>query len=207
METGNVAQWVSAIVSAIIAILAIWGEFIRSQLAGPRLAVTLLNPDGEKTVWTGPGIAPKPTRFYHLRIKNGRRWAPARNVRIVLTGLARTGADNSFASLPLSGPLQLQWQFAQTSPQYPVIGPDHTCDLGHGESDSGFSLSTYVTPNNFRRMIAGNQRMRVEIRGLADNGESEPLFLEIAWDGEWSDDTVEMRRHLIVKAVTSVDGN
>jgi hypothetical protein len=145
--------------------------------------------------------------FYHLRVKNGRRWAPARNVRVVLTGLARSTADQSFATLPLSGPLQLQWQFAQTSLQYPVIGPDHTCDLGHVESNSGFSLSTYVTPNNFQGMIRGNQRIRVEIRGLADNGESDPLFLEIAWDGVWSDDTVEMRRHLLVKAVQSIDGN
>jgi len=169
--------------------------------------VTLLNPDGERTTWTGPGIMPKPTRFYHLRIRNARRWAPARNARVVLTGLARTSADQSFATLPLSGPLQLQWQFAQSSPQYPVIGPDHTCDLGHLESDSGFSLSTYVTPNNFQGIIRGDQRMRVEIRGLADNGESEPLLLEIAWDGGWSDDTVEMRRHLIVKTVKSIGGN
>ena len=207
MKTGNLAQWVSAIVGAIIAILAIWGEFIRSRLAGPRLAVALLNPDGEKTKWNGPGITPTPTRFYHLRVKNGRRWAPAKNVRVVITGLARAIADQSFATLPLSGPLQLEWQFSSMTPQYPVIGPDHTCDLGHVESNVGFSLRTYVTPNNWQGAIAADQRMRVEIRALADNGESEGLFIEIAWDGVWSEDTVEMRRHLVVKTVTSLGGN
>jgi hypothetical protein len=85
--------------------------------------------------------------------------------------------------------------------------PDHTFDLGHVESDSAFRLSPYVTPNNFQGTALGNQRMRVEIRAIADNGESEPLFLEIAWDGIWSDDTVEMRRHLVVKPIKSIDGN
>jgi len=206
MEIGSLAQWTAALLSAVIAILAIWGDLIRSRFAGPRLTVDLLNPDGEKTLWTGPGIAPKATRFYHLGVRNERQSAPARNVRVVLTGLARPRADQSFAKLPLSGPLQLQWQFANMSPQYPVIGPDHTCDLGHVEDDSGFSLATYVTPNNFQGAIRGNERMRVEIRALADNGESKPLFLEIAWNGQWSDDTVEMRRHLTVKRVRLIDG-
>jgi hypothetical protein len=205
MEIGNLAQWASALLSAVIAILAIWGDLIRYRVAGPRLAVDVLNPDGERTVWKGPAIEPKPTRFYHLRVSNGRRWAPARNVRVVLTGLARTRADQSFASVPLSGPLQLQWQFAIASPQFPTIGPYHTCDLGHVEGDSGFSLAVYVMPHNFQGAIRRNERMRVEIRALADNGESKPLLLEIAWDGQWSDDTVEMRRHLTVKRVTSID--
>jgi hypothetical protein len=99
----------------------------------------------------------------------------------------------------------LQWQFAIASPQLPTIGPYHTCDLGHVEGDSGFSLAVYVMPHNFQGAIRRNERMRVEIRALADNGESKPLLLEIAWDGQWSDDTVEMRRHLTVKRVTSID--
>lgn len=207
MEIGNLAQWTSAFLSAVIAILAIWGDPIRARLAGPRLAVTLLTADGERTQWTGPQIAPKWTRFYHLRVTNNRRSAAAKNVRVVLTGLARARADQAFAIVPLSGPLQLTWQFPNVSPQYPVVGPDNTCDLGHVESDSGFSFALYVTPNNFQGRIQGNERMRVEIRVLADNGESEPLFLEVAWDGKWSEDTVEMRRHLIVKPVSSIEAD
>ncbi len=207
MEIGNLAQWTSAFLSAVIAILAIWGDPIRAWLAGPMLEVSLLTPDGERTKWTGPGIEPKWTRFYHLRVTNKRRSAPAKNVRVVLTGLARTSADQAFAIVPLSGSLQLTWQFPGISPQYPVVGPDHSCDLGHVESDSGFSLSMYVTPNNFQGKIRGNERMRVEIRAVADNGESKPLILEVAWDGNWSEDTVEMRRHLIVKSVSSLEGD
>jgi len=190
------------VASVIVAVLAVWGDFFRSRLAGPKLHVGLLNPDGERTSWTGN----IPTRFYHLRVSNGRRWAPARNARVVVTKLARAAADQTFAVLPLSGPLQLTWQFPKTSPQYSVVGPDHTCDLGYIRPDRDFTLSPYVTPNNFQGVVRAGDRMRVEIQAVADNAESEPLFLEIAWDGTWNDDTTEMRRHLVVKSVRSIDG-
>jgi hypothetical protein len=48
--------------------------------------------------------------------------------------------------------------------------------------------------------------MRVEVQAIADNAESKSLFLEIAWDGVWSEDTVAMRAHLVVKVVESVGG-
>jgi ubiquinone biosynthesis protein Coq4 len=46
--------------------------------------------------------------------------------------------------------------------------------------------------------------MRVEIQVLADNAVSKAILLEIAWDGQWTDDIFEMRRHLIVKPVSSM---
>lgn len=133
-------------------------------------------------------------------------WSPARSVRVVVTRLARESADHSFSVLPLSGPLQLHWQYPYASPQYPVIGPaDHTCDLGYVTPKDGFALALYVVPNNFQGRVQANQRLRVEIRALADNGQSEPFIVEIAWDGDWSDDTPEMRRHLVLRAARSID--
>jgi putative SOS response-associated peptidase YedK len=38
----------------------------------------------------------------------------------------------------------------------------------------------------------------------ADNAESNPLLIEIAWDGEWSDDTATLSKHLVVKQVASI---
>ena len=203
------AQWWSTsvqiagvVASLIVAILAIWGDYFRSRLAGPRLHVSLLNSDGEKTFWTGN----IPTRFYHLHVTNTRQWAPAKNARVVLTSLARMAADDSLTPLRLSGALQLTWQFPQVNPQYAEIGPDHTCDLGFVLADKGFQMSLYVTPNNFQGVVRARERMRVEVQAFADNARSNVLYLEIAWDGVWSDDTAEMRRHLVVKPVGSLHG-
>ncbi len=205
MEIGNIAQWASVITSAFIAVLAIWGDRIRYRLSGPRLSVSLLSADGEVTTLTGGNLSrPVPVRYYHLRVTNNHRSAPARRVRVVIAGLARTASDQSWAVLPLSGPLQLHWQFPGSSPQFPDVGPDHTCDLGSVVSPTGFTPALYITPNNFQGTVGARERIRLEIRALADNAESEPLFLDISWDGLWSEDTVTMRRHLVVRSVNSM---
>lgn len=41
--------------------------------------------------------------------------------------------------------------------------------------------------------------MRVEVIAVADNAESNPLCLEISWNGKWSADTEEMKKNLVIK--------
>jgi len=47
--------------------------------------------------------------------------------------------------------------------------------------------------------------MRVEVIATADNAESNPLLIEISWDGQWSDDTIQMSKHLVIKEVSTID--
>jgi hypothetical protein len=45
MEIGNLAQWAAVVMSAIVAILAVWGDKFRTWLAGPQLELAL-RPSG-----------------------------------------------------------------------------------------------------------------------------------------------------------------
>jgi hypothetical protein len=91
-------------------------------------------------------------------------------------------------------------------PQYPTIGPAEICTFGSLIKGKRFTLSPYVTPNNFVGYLDSNQQMLIEIKAVADNGESTPLNIEITWDGNWSDDARTMQNHLVVKASTSSGG-
>jgi hypothetical protein len=113
----------------------------------------------------------------------------------------RQAADGSLIDRSFSGPLQLTWQFPEFNPQLLLIGPDRVCDLGRIINRNPFELMLYFTPNNFSKDVKANQKVQVEIVAVADNGKSEPIRIEIAWNGDWSDDTIEMSRHLIVKEV------
>ena len=44
----------------------------------------------------------------------------------------------------------------------------------------------------------------MEVIAAGDNAESNPLVIEIAWDGEWSDDTDTMSKHLVIKQVANI---
>ena len=87
---------------------------------------------------------------------------------------------------------------------FPTIATSDTCDFGCLDEDSGrFTLSTYLTPNNFRGYVARGEAMRVHVIAAAHNVQSiKPLLLEVSWDGQWSADLDEMQRHLVIKEVT-----
>jgi hypothetical protein len=60
----------------------------------------------------------------------------------------------------------------------------------------------YFTPNSFEKYVRVNQKIQVELIAVAENGKSNQIRVEIAWDGNWSDDTIEMSRNLVVKQIT-----
>lgn len=177
-----------------VAVLAIWGDWIRHKLAGPRLRLALLDAEGTVTHRRDG----KKGRYYKLRVWNDRKWSPARNVRVVLKSIFKPAADASLTPQPLSGPLQLTWQWIV--PQYPTLGAgEEICtfaDLVQGEQ---FALSPYITPNNFAGFLKANERMVIEVAVVSDTAESEPLFLDLSWNGQWSEDTMAMLTNVVIK--------
>lgn len=189
---------VGTLMVAIFAIIiAIWGDRLRSWGFGPKLSISLLNPKGERNDLNDGRLC----RNYHLLVINNRRRAPARNGQVFLTKIFRSAADGNLVDKSFSGPLQLTWQFPENHPQSLLIGPKRVCDLGRIIKGEPFELMLYFTPNSFERYVATNQKIQVEVLAVSDNGESKPTRIEIVWDGIWTDDTIEMSSHLVVKEV------
>jgi hypothetical protein len=192
-----IIQSVVGAATLLIAIIAIWGNLFRSWWSGPKLKVFILNPLGE----VNPLNDGTPVRNYHLKVTNSRKGAPAYNVRMILTKIFQPAADGRLVDRSFSGPLQLTWQFSAMHPQFSLIGPDDICNLGSIKKGERFGLMPYIVPNNFTGYVEANQKLQAEVVAVADNGQSEPIHIAIAWDGIWSDDTMEMSRHLVVKEV------
>ena len=56
----------------------------------------------------------------------------------------------------------------------------------------------YYTPNILKEIYAKNH-IQVEVIAMGKNGKSEPLHIDIFWDGKWDDDDEKMRQHLVLK--------
>lgn len=192
-----IIQGAGVILTLLLAVIAIWGDQIRARWVGPKLRLSLYDPEGILTCFTnGP-----PTRYYHLKVENLRKGAIAHNVRVVISSIMKPAADGRWAQETISGPLQLQWRFHENHPQFSIIGPDDICDLGFVLEGQGFKFALYLCPNNFNPIIAANQRVRLDLLALADDAIPSPLSVEIAWDGVWSIDTPAMKKHLVIKQV------
>jgi hypothetical protein len=194
-----VCQWVLAAGTIAVAIVALWGHIIRARWFGPKLRLALKNPKGEASMFSDGVVS----RYYHLRVWNDRRASAAHNVRVVIKTLYRPSADGTMSQAPLSGPLQLSWQFQGSNPQFQTIGAESTCDLGFLRQGEPFRLSTLFHHISFDPTVVERQKAIVALVALSDEGESNELKLEIAWDGIWSEDSDVIVRHMVVKQLNS----
>lgn len=198
-----ITQVFIAVGTVAVAILAIWGEKIRDWMAGPRLEFKLHNARGDLTTRQDG----QRTIYYHVKIENKRRWSIARRVRILCTTISKKAPGGSFVQESLIAPVQLTWVFSSFHELLPNVATDDICDLGFLNENSNqfrnqFRLSLYMYPNNFRGFISANEAMRVSLIASADNFTSKsPYVLEISWDGNWSSNLDEMRKHLVIKEV------
>lgn len=196
---GFILQALLVVATSAVAVMAIFGDSIRAKYWGPKLRVRLHDPEGESIPSRDSSGKMVPARFYHLKVTNERLSVSARNVRVMLTQVIKPAADGTFSRQRLSGPLQLKWQHPQFHLLSPTIGSDDICDFGNLVQDRIFVLSPYLVPNNFEGFLKAGERMRVEVIAVADNAESNPLCLEISWNGKWSADTEEMKKNLVIK--------
>ena len=190
-----VCQWALVVGTLTLAIVALWGHIIRERWFGPKLKIALKNLKGEVSKFSDGVIS----RYFHLRVFNERRTSPAHNVRVVIKAIFRPKADGTMCLSPLSGPIQLAWQFQGSNPQFQTIGAESTCDLGYLRKNEPFRLSALYHHISFDGTVKKGEKIIVELAAFADETESNVLKIEIAWDGIWSDDSDEIIKHLVVK--------
>jgi hypothetical protein len=157
-------QWTLVLATLVLAAIAIWGHIIRARFFGPRLCVELKKTKGEMSQFSDGVLS----RYYHLRVWNDRRAAPAHNVRVAVKGVFRPSADGTMTTSPLSGPIQLVWQFQGSKPQFQTIGAESVCDLGYVRQGEHFRLSVLQHAISFNPILAPGERMIVCIAAFSD---------------------------------------
>lgn len=198
--SSTLTDWLTAIGTVAVAIMAIWGDKIRDFIAGPYLVVEPRNFRGELTKYNDG----RPAIFYHLSVKNKRHWSPARNVRVLLIGILKKKADGSFYRVNTFVPQQLTWSPSESHQLFPTICKEDIVDFGR-VVPGDFRICIYTTPNNFEGYIETNSTIRVELAIVADNFYSRKHdIFEISWDGTWTEDLEEMATHLVIKQIKKV---
>lgn len=187
----------SVIVSAVIAIAAIWGDWLRYLATPPRLSVCL-----RRRILRIERINAIEHRFIHLEVQNSNRWYTATNVDVNVVRIDRQQADGHWEIAYDVGPIPLKWQFSVYDIRRNDIGPVRYCDLAVLRKNGCLELETRFAPADFDRKISPNQGTRVHIVAIADNVTSDRLVLELHWDGIWSDDDSEMAGHIVVRPIS-----
>jgi hypothetical protein len=196
-----------AVGTLAIAVVAIWGEKIRSWVAPPKLEIRLHMKRGAPTLLTIQGaINPgggTPVMYYHLKVVNRRTWLPVTNCRVLLVGISRRGPDGGFHDIPMPVPAQVVWANEGDTPKRVTITKQSVLDFGRvTENEALFLPLLYVYPNNFQGVVAKNQAVRYSLEIDATNFvSSKPQVFEVAYDGEWEFEAEKMEQHLRISEI------
>ncbi len=209
METKTAIDLVTALATLAVAIMAIWGERIRSILAPPKLVLRPHTFRGSPTTLVIPGVIDPSggTRvmYYHLKVVNLRPWLAAQHCRVLLTGISRRRPDGSFLPVHLPVPVQFVWPNEGEEPQRITVTKESVLDFGCvAENLERFEPLLYTYPNNFKGFVAKGEAVRYQLEVDAANFVSPcPQVFEVAWDGEWHAEPEQMEQHLSVREVTT----
>jgi hypothetical protein len=190
-----------ALATFLAVLVALLGSRLRHWISPPQLRINLVSTDG----WPGAiyvldpsGTARKTADviWYHVRVENKTRWNPVTEAYIFL--LLIEAPDNSGEFKPIwNGNAALGWRH-EPSQQPKHIGYPAECDLCHVLKDPREVRLSPLTKGQVPDLFTGPFKIAVTLQARGIEADSDRLRLEISWDGEWSDDRTEMKRHFTV---------
>lgn len=205
---GTVGQWFAAGATFSAVLVALFGEKIRAWLMPPKLCIELESSAGEseQTVLTwrdedgADHSRPVACRMYRIIVRNGRRWSPARGVRLYVRELQEQAADGRW-TVTWRGFLPLSWTHQQIFPDSRDIGHPAQCDLLMAVQNKWVALQPVLVPLSLEVRKRWGFKWRLAIQAQSIEADSNFLQVEVSWNGEWSADSEVMRRHLVVAPV------
>jgi hypothetical protein len=198
----------AAMATLLVVLVALLGARFRHWIAPPRLRIALTSPEG----WRGnlytfdpetriasqtPGI------WYHVDVINGARWNPVTGVHIFLRSVEVPDASGMLKPI-WEGNVALGWRH-EPSPQPKTIGYSAQCDLCHVIKDPRQARLSPLIKGQAPDAFTGPFKIAATLQSRGIEADSGSLRIEISWNGEWSDNGDEMKRHLVVREVSVPD--
>jgi hypothetical protein len=204
MTTGEVVNAIInlgvALGTIALAILAVYGDCIRSWLTGPRLSLVIA--DAKPSPF--PTAQGEPRWYWFLKVVNSRPSASATNCVVQLKTLSRRLSNGDFADIRLAYSLVLYWPPREFTAWTKTVRQNEPVDFGYvAKGSSRFAPSARAYPLNFAGFLEPNGTMRYGFEIVSDQFVSPTLHeFEVSWDGEWTDDVDDMANHLKIRQLT-----
>jgi len=189
----------TALGTLAVALAAIWGDWLRSWLAAPHVVIQSHIPPATLTRFNDG----RRVIYYHLKATNTRRWAAARNCRVMLTAIYLLGPDQRFRAAPIPVPPQFVWAPAELTQIVIDLSGEHVIDFGRiREGADRFEPVLYSYAHDFKGMLGPNEAIRYELQAFSGGSPLGPSAIyEVSWNGHWSDNLDTMANNLTIAEV------
>jgi hypothetical protein len=212
MSARLVVEIVVAAATLLAVLVALFGSWIRAQFRflQPHLELEFQHEVSKTRYRLRPGdddAAFADAIYFHAKVSNtNRKVAPAHQTQVFLVRQETRDAGGDF-QISWANEIPVIWDYQQIKPLQKTLGPPDTVPVCSIVKDNWVEIHPALTPNNLKaRWHEALESVAIVFVAKSIEAESDPLRLEIAWDGRWSDDKTELKKHLTVKVVPSSTG-
>jgi hypothetical protein len=205
------AEWLAAIGSIAVAVVAIFQEWFRRLVFRPNLKLSahVGRPAAEKFKWEEID-----TDVYYFRLEvTNEGSAAAETLQVYVAGVKRRRKDGIYEEVSRFSPMNLVWAYTKREPTLPLLlagMPPRLCDFAHisdprkrsqtneslpgiGPEEAALALELEVQPNSLTYLLEpGTYRLSLKL--VASNHSPRDYILEVEFPGKWFDEPEKMFR-------------
>jgi hypothetical protein len=208
-------QALSAVATVAAVYVALFGGWIRHKLTPPKLRISLLSTEGKETDAlmlnpnepSGPPV-PTPSRWYHVRVTNDRKWAEATEVQVWLVRIEELDAAGQFrATWAEEVPLKWRYMTVVNPAATRVVGHDQHADLiafykrGVTTLHPFLQLQALLIPSRLNIHRTGDCRLRLVLAARGREAVSNELTVDVGWNGRWPESAEDAVRGIVIREV------
>ena len=190
------------ILATLLAVyVALFGPQLRHWIVPPRLSIALASGEGWPAVLHVLNNATNQATqtmgiWYHVRVENETRWSPVTDVHIFLLMMEAPDTAGDFQVI-WEGSCAVSWRH-EPSPEPKSIGRRAEGDLCHVLKEPRMMRLSPLVTGQVPEVFTGPLRLRLTLQARGIESDSNTLRVTVSWNGQWSDDREEMRRHFVV---------
>jgi hypothetical protein len=202
-------QLATAVATFLAVLAALFLDWFRARFFPPSLVLSVVN---ERGAWCDPSFVQIPgqptafqtaSRWYHVRVRNTRRWRSATAIDVYLLDYEIPNPAGQYVSQPI-GAVPLTVRNEPVIRTGRVVGPEiewNLCSVWRENGPGGSPLLRLhpvfaITNMTVKTHQPFTVRLTLEARSI--EVDSNRIRVKINWNGQWDDDETRMANHLRV---------
>jgi len=199
MDNSDKINIITAISNSVLAVVAIFGETIKSWIYSPRIEIFLNNPCGDFT-----NMANEIDRFnsaycYHLSIINKKPKSVANNCYVQIVQIDKL-TEKGRKRIDLNVPVYIRWVPNELREFTINLSHERQIDFGYlKQGGNAFTPWLQTYPNNFKGHVESETTLIFSIQVFADSYKSEIFEFSVYWNGVFDENPEQMSKNLVIK--------
>ncbi len=163
-------------------VVALFGN-LRGKISPPKLILSL-SPDAYQADRNTSLV------YYHLNIRNARRWMPATQTQVFITRIAKIEDEKDV--IVWTGELPMRWRYQEQYPIHRTIGGPKQVDLCFTVGNQNLKIEPQIKVDEFPGDYPLTEKIALTVQARSVETDTLEHRIEISWDDKNNKLALEM---------------